>query len=243
MCHVCERNTRFLTLRDTNARLLSVRSDRRKRRPDVLLWVRLLARRTALPKVVSVKGDSGLTGFSRAVADRCFADNPPGSGGRTIADYWLSLWRGDELPRRADFKPRGVAEQLPLISIFDVVPDKSVHCRLHGSVLAQALGEDLTGKDWIAMTAEEDKPVRLQRWSDVARGAIGRGVRAGRRESGEPQYSEEIMLPFGDVTPDGSRQVLYHLSWRQTMYDPTVVDAPTIRSLAIEFRLTDLRAA
>ena len=182
-----------------------------------------------------------MTHFSKAAAVRCFTENPPGSGSRRVADYWLSLWKGDELPLRADFKPRGVADQLPTISIFDVVPDKSVYCRLHGSVLGQGFGEDITGKDWLALTPPAERATRLQRWSDVARGAIGRGLRVGRRESGEPQYSEEMMLPFGDIGPDGARQILYHLSWRQTNYDPTVLSRSAGNGLAVEFRLTDLR--
>jgi hypothetical protein len=179
--------------------------------------------------------------FNKDLAARCFAENPAGPDGRCVADYWLSLWGEGELPRRADFQPRGIADQLPIISIFDVVPDKSVRCRLHGSVLSAGLGQDLTGKDWLAMTAPGDQPTRLQRWSDVARGAIGRGLRAGQRQSGEAQYSEEIMLPFGDVAPDGSRQVLYHLSWRPTNYDPIVLGPSAAMRLSVEFRLIDLR--
>ena len=180
--------------------------------------------------------------FNKDLAMRCFAENPPGSDSRSVADYWLSLWKGDELPLRADFKPRNISDQLPVISIFEVIPDKSIHCRLHGSVLAQGFGEDITGKDWLALTPSAERSTRLQRWSDVARGAIGRGLRVGRRESGEPQYSEEMMLPFGEVGADGARQVLYHLSWRQTNYDPTVLNRSARNGLSVEFRLTDLRA-
>jgi hypothetical protein len=179
--------------------------------------------------------------FNKDLAVRCFAENPPGPEGRHVADYWLSLWRDGELPRRVDFQPRGIADHLPSISIFEVVPDISVYCRLHGTVLAQGLGQDITGKDWIAMTVPQDQPTRLQRWSDVARGAIGRGLRNGCRESGETVYAEEIMLPFGDTAPDGSRQVLFHLAWRQSPYDPTVTGLHNANRLTLEFRLTDLR--
>jgi hypothetical protein len=184
----------------------------------------------------------GLMLMDKRAAQRCFAEDPPGPDGSCVAEYWLSLWRGNELPQRADFRPRVVVDQLPVISIFEVVPGKSVHCRLHGSALAQGHGEDITGKDWLAMTEPEDRPMRLRRWSDVAHGAIGRGLRQGHRQSGEPQYSAEMMLPFADVAPDGSRQVLFHLSWRQTSYDPTLSGTANVNRLAVEFRLTDLRA-
>jgi hypothetical protein len=157
-----------------------------------------------------------------------------------VAQYWLSLWRDDALPLRADFKPRDVADQLPSIAIFDVVPDKSVRCRLFGSVLAQGLGRDVTGEDWLALTPEPMRAARLERFSAVARGAIGRGIRPSLRESGEQQFSEEILLPFGDMAADGTRQVLVHVSWRPTAYDPTVTTLEFSGGLALAFRLTPL---
>ncbi len=144
-----------------------------------------------------------MSAFDKDAAARCFDENRLSKDGNDVARYWLSLWRGDQLPSRADFEPKKIASQLRALAIFDVVPDKSVHCRLQGSGLAEALGRDITGQDWLALTKPEDRPLRLERWSVVARGAIGRGLRQGVRESGEPQYSEEIMLPFGDVADNG----------------------------------------
>lgn len=178
-----------------------------------------------------------MTGFDKQIAIRCFEHNAPSREGKFVVDYWLSLWRGSELPLRADFKPKNVARELHAIGMFDVVPGESVRCRLLGSGLAQGLERDITGMDWLALTMPVDRPIRLQRWSDVARGAIGRGLRAGFRESGEPQYSEELMLPFGDTAEDGSRQVLYHLSWSQTAYDPTRGGIEAVNRLSQEFRL------
>ncbi len=179
-------------------------------------------------------------GFDKAVAIRCFEENPASKEGAAVAHYWLSLWRGDALPVRADFKPMTIAKELPAIALFDVVPEQSVWCRLQGSALAQGLGQDITGKDWIAMTKPADRPMRLKRWSDVARGAIGRGLRPGYRESGAVQFSEELMLPFGDIAPDGGRQVLYHISWHQTLYDPTRGGITAVDSVVPEFSLTPL---
>jgi hypothetical protein len=141
---------------------------------------------------------------------------------------------------RADFKPRDIADQLPSICIFDVIPGKSVRCRLFGSILAQGIGRDITGEDWLALTPEPMRATRLERYSAVARGSIGRGVRSGLRESGEQLLAEEIMLPFGDVAEDGARQVLIHVAWRQTAYDPTVTTLQHAGGLSVEFRLTPL---
>jgi hypothetical protein len=177
--------------------------------------------------------------FDKKIAVRCFEENPPSIDARPVVEYWLALWRGDALPLRTEFSPKAVVKALPSIAIFDVVPDKSVHCRLMGSGLTQGLGQDPKGKDWIALTRPDDRAPRLQRWSDVARGSIGRGLRTGYRASGAKQLSEELMLPFA-AGGDG-HHVLYHISWKQTVYDPTRGGVDAVNSLADEFRLTDLR--
>jgi hypothetical protein len=161
-----------------------------------------------------------------------------------LVRYWLSLWRGDRLPMRADFHPRAVSDLLPLICIFDVVPDKSVRCRLVGSRLVEAAnGYDITGQDWLALSKPEDRHVRLQRFSDVARGAVGRGTRLARRTSGDAQHAEEILLPFGDVGADGARQVLTHIGWVTSLYDPTLTGLARNNGVLLEFELLPLQAS
>ncbi|MBS0275560.1 MAG: PAS domain-containing protein [Proteobacteria bacterium] len=179
--------------------------------------------------------------FDKQIALRCFEESPPSIDAKPVVDYWLSLWQGDTLPARADFEPKGVAKVLPSIAIFDVVPDQSVHCRLMGSSLTQGLGHDPKGEDWIALTRPEDRCGRLQRWSNVARGAIGRGLRTGYRESGAKQLVEEILLPFAAAEDGDRHQVIYHISWKQTVYDPTRGGVSAVNCLAQPFRLIDLR--
>lgn len=183
-----------------------------------------------------------MSGFSFAAAKRCFEERRAGEESDRLARYWLSLWHGDTPPMRADFKPREIVELLPAISIFDVVPGESVRCRLVGSRLVEGAGGfDATGQDWLAMTAPADRPERLRRFSEVARGAIGRGLRAGRRLSGDPQFAEELMLPFGDIAADGARQVLTHLAWAPSLYDPTLTGLDRNNGLLLQFTLTSLR--
>ena len=180
-------------------------------------------------------------GFYKQIAVRCFEENSPSIDGKPVVDYWLSLWRGDALPVRSDFSPKGIMKSLQSVALFDVVPYQSVHCRLMGSGLTQGLGRDPKGEDWIALTRPEDRATRLQRWSDVARGAIGRGLRTGYRASGAKQLSEELMLPFAPNDGSDVHHVLYHISWKQTVYDPTRGGVEAVNSLADEFRITDLR--
>ena len=182
-----------------------------------------------------------MTEFSRAAALRCFEEDPVGKEADSVVRYWLSLWRGDALPRRADFSPRKIVDQLPRIAIFEIVPDQSIRCRLAGTHIVEGAGQDITGKDILALTPPADRAMRLARFSTVARGAIGRGLRAGFRDSGEAQYAEEIMLPFGEVSANGARQVLVHIAWRQTPYNPTRTGIEN-SGLSQEVRITPLKA-
>ncbi len=184
-----------------------------------------------------------MSGFDFAAAERCFAERPACEEVDRLARFWLSLWRGERLPMRADFQPNAVGDLLPAICIFDVVPSKSVRCRLVGSRLVEAAGVDATGRDWIEMTAPSDRRERMRRFSEVARGAIGRGLRLGRRQSGDLQYAEEIMLPFGDVSPDGTRQVLTFIAWTPELYNPTITGIERNNGLLLRFALTPLRAS
>ncbi|GEM_PF-977535 len=184
----------------------------------------------------------GLNNFSKAAALHCFEEEPVGKEAEGVVRYWLSLWRGDALPRRADFSPRQIVDQLPNIAIFEIVPDQSIRCRLAGSHIVEGAGLDITGKDILALTPLAERPIRLSRFSTIARGAIGRGLRPGFRDSGEAQFAEEIMLPFGDVSASGARQVLVHIDWRQTAFNPTRVGIENTSGLSHEVRLTPLQA-
>ncbi len=179
--------------------------------------------------------------FDFDTACRCFDDDPAGKDGDRFARYWLSLWQGDRLPMRANFKPKAIAGLLPSICIFEVVPGKSVFCRLAGSHIVEGAGRDITGLDWLALTPPEDRAERLSRFSAVADGAIGRGMRTARRLSGEYQLAEEIMLPFGDAGGGGARQILTFIGWRPSVYDPAVTGITNTGGLLREFRLTQLK--
>jgi len=179
--------------------------------------------------------------FDFSAAQRCFDETPAGKEGDRLARYWLSLWRAGQLPMRADFKPKAITEILPSLSIFEVVLGVSVYCRLAGSHIVQGAGRDITGLDWLALTPPENRAVRLSRFSDVAHGAVGRGMRSARRVSGDMQLAEEIMLPFGDVGSSGARQVLTYIGWRPSVYDPAITGVTNTGGLLQEFRLTPLR--
>ena len=64
----------------------------------------------------------------------------------SFANYWLSLWEGDELPERSKFSPSKIKPLLPFLLVFDVVPDESVTVRLAGTASDTSWGKTLPAK-------------------------------------------------------------------------------------------------
>jgi hypothetical protein len=154
-----------------------------------------------------------MTSMRRDRATDAFAKLPLSFANVQLAKYWLSLWNGDELPRRADFSPGQVRGHLPGIGIFEVRPGESVRCRLAGTILTRAVGREITGCDWRSYTAEANWAERLERNTLIARGAVGVGIRHNVTDDGV-RMTQELQLPFADETEDGARQLLLHLDWR-----------------------------
>jgi hypothetical protein len=152
--------------------------------------------------------------YSYARAVSALEATPLGRLNRAFANYWLSLWDGDDLPLRAAFNPTRVRDLLPGIVILAVRPGESVHCRLAGSAIQMGLGIDITGKDWLAMTPDDQKSTRLARLGQLLDGAASRNLREGFTTSGTPVCAEEVQFPFGDVAEDGSRMLISHVAWR-----------------------------
>ncbi|MGZ7103783.1 MAG: PAS domain-containing protein [Candidatus Angelobacter sp.] len=130
----------------------------------------------------------------------------------SFANYWLSLWEGDELPGRSKFSPGKIKPLLPFLLVFDVVPDESVTVRLAGTGFRYILGEDITGKDWLAMTRAHHRPTRLGNLSAVARGSVMKAQRRIKMVVGEDRINEEIVLPFAPEK-GGTCQVVAHAEW------------------------------
>jgi hypothetical protein len=121
-----------------------------------------------------------------------------------------------------------------------VRPGESVHCRIAGTVMKIALGSNLSGQDWLAITPPRYREQRLARYSAVAEGAIGVGRRAGLRRSDTPVIAEEVMLPFAGAAPDGTRQVLLHTDWQPEGEEWFGIDPSLALALADDFQLLAL---
>jgi hypothetical protein len=152
--------------------------------------------------------------YSYARAVSALEATPLGRLNRAFANYWLSLWDGDDLPLRAAFNPARARDLLPGIVILAVRPGESVHCRLAGSAIHMGLGVDITGKDWLAMTPDDQKSTRLARLGQLVEGAASRNLREGFTASGTPVCAEEVQFPFGDIAEDGARMLISHVAWR-----------------------------
>lgn len=133
---------------------------------------------------------------------------------RAFADYWLSLWSGHALPRRDAINPAKLKALLPNLLILDVVPDRSVTVRLAGTTFNEVLGLELTRQDWLALAPPEYRAERLRIFSDIALGAIGRGMRRVEMDSAEDYVCEELLLPFAAEDTGEVRPVICHLDWK-----------------------------
>ena len=136
---------------------------------------------------------------------------------RVLCEHWLSLWPGDALPPRAAFHPAQLKPYLPSIILFNVVPDVSVTVRLAGTRYNHILGAELTGKDWLAAASEQHRPVRLQFFSAIARGAVAMDHRLLAMSAGDDIVVEEILLPFA-AEANGVCPVLVHVNLKATQY-------------------------
>jgi len=178
--------------------------------------------------------------FDRQIAERVLASWSLAVGNRRLADYWLSLWEGDELPQRRRFAPAAVRDLLAGIMIQEVKPGVRMTVRLCGTAINQAFGRDLTGCDLIALSPPAVRAERLARNSRIAEGAIGLATRRGETRMGRPVASQEIHLPFADITEDGARLILLHSSWRPKSAEPGVAEVEDVLRLAEEFQIVPL---
>ncbi len=148
--------------------------------------------------------------FSKQEAEKQIAVLAMSDANLRLARYWLSLWPGDALPRRAALNPAKLKHHLPNLLLFDVVPDTSVTIRLAGTQIVRSIRMELTGRDWVELAPPDYRAERLRVFSSLARGAIGFGHRRIPLTHGEHYISEEILLPFAPEA-DGMSPVMCHM--------------------------------
>ncbi len=129
-----------------------------------------------------------------------------------IADYWLSLWTHDAPPARTQVNPAAIKPLLPGIIFFMVIPQQSVHVGMAGTGFHTYLGREITGADWLALTPEDARWLRLSTFSTVAQGAIAINRWRFRIFENSICSCEKLLLPLkpeqGEALP-----VLGHVDW------------------------------
>src|SRR5215510_2777363 len=111
---------------------------------------------------------------------------------RQVAAYWLSLWSNGEPPRRAQMNPDWIREAAPGIAIFDVKPGEAVTCRFAGAAYKFRFGQDITGKDWLALTAADQRSIRLERNTAIVLGAVSTSRRRDPDREGEDAWFSDV---------------------------------------------------
>jgi len=149
-----------------------------------------------------------------AAVCRILADLDLAPANRQLANYWLSLCDDGQIPARSMIRPGALRSLLPNLILFDVVPDRSVTVRLAGTTFRAVLGIDLTGKDWIALAPENYRSRRLAIFSEIAAGALGRGIRHVEMDWPNDYSCEEFMLPFRAEPDETAAAVICHVDWK-----------------------------
>jgi hypothetical protein len=152
--------------------------------------------------------------FDRAATQALIARLDLTPANRGVAETWLSLWRGNELPDRRYLNPADLKRNLSHLALFDVVPGVSVTVRLAGTSFGTMLGMELTGQDWIALAPENHRADRLRVFTDIAAGALCIVARCVEIGLTELTLSEEILLPLAVDSANGVYPVLCHADWK-----------------------------
>ncbi len=179
-----------------------------------------------------------MTGFCRRAVAEMLGALKLEDANRALAEHWLSLWPGDQLPTRRALNPAKLKAFLPNILLFNVVPDVSVQVRLAGTNFNYIFGTELTGADWIALAGPARAAARLAMFSTIARGAMLVDHRHVAMAAGEPALLEEILLPFAPG-PDGVAMLMVHVNLSPAQYQK-IARVRNALSEPLDYRLVHL---
>jgi len=141
-----------------------------------------------------------------------------GEAQRTL-EYWQSLREGNALPSRDRFSPAHVKLALPRLMLMQVWPHERLVCRLAGTAIGRIMGGDLTGTDILASTPVDFRVERLRRYSNCFDGFLHWSQRIVKGADDTQIKSGLLILPFADISEDGSHQALVYVSWSPADYD------------------------
>ncbi|HEX4301438.1 MAG TPA: PAS domain-containing protein [Rhizomicrobium sp.] len=133
---------------------------------------------------------------------------------RELADVWLALWQGGNLPARGAISPKALVKFLPGLAIMDIHAGGRVRFRIAGKSFRAAFGFDPSSHDMLALTPPAQRKARFERCVEIVEGTVSTGIRTMPGGATSGFISQDVMLPLGGVAEDGARSWLFHSSWR-----------------------------
>jgi hypothetical protein len=180
--------------------------------------------------------------FDRAATHALIAGLHLTASNNRVAETWLSLWHGNELPDRRRLNPADLKQNLSHLALFDVVPGTSVTVRLAGTGFGTVLGMELTGQDWLALAPESHRASRLKLFTDIAAGAFCVATRNVDTGKVDLTRSEEILLPLAADPVHGVYPVLCHVDWTATHPHEQIVSRAAVTGAPLSFAVITLPA-
>jgi hypothetical protein len=178
--------------------------------------------------------------FDRAATQALIAGLGLTPTNRQVAETWLSLWHGNELPDRRRLNPADLKQNLSHLALFDVVPGVSVTVRLAGTRFGTVLGMELTGQDWLALAPENHRARRLGLFTDIAAGALCVATRYVDTGKVDLNLSEEILLPLAADPVHGVYPVLCHVDWKATHARDKIISRAEVTGAPVSFEMFGL---
>jgi hypothetical protein len=151
-------------------------------------------------------------------------------------------WRGERpLPRRSDLRLEEIKPLLGMIALFEPRAPGHIHVRVAGTGLRQYLGFEMTGMNYLEVTAAADRAVREYRVRQMTGQPSGGVLRYRLAVSDGRQFAAEVVsLPLDPDRPGQPRLLLSHTATMALQREPLVDAATGAVRLPDEFGFVDL---
>jgi len=166
--------------------------------------------------------------FDKKAAVERLAAIPFSPANRRFLDYWLSCHTDDGRICASNLSADEVAAATHGAVSAEVKPGYSAVVTHVGPGLAALLSYDLTGADLIEMLPANLRPMRLERTAEIARGTIAHNIQRVITALKEFEW-EEVIVPFGELSPTGTRRLVTHVDLEAFANLPRRIDERVIR--------------